>query len=297
MNILLIDDDKYLLKLLTRPLTKFGHSITEANDGRQGWELFVEDPSRFDVIVTDINMPEMDGVELLKRLREKEYDLPVIVMTGDGDIQSSIKVLRLGAFDFLLKPFQAEELLTIFGKLEAVQEDQKKQFHDLPFFTENIDISIRSQIKMVSSVGTFLQNRIRSFCKLYKINVRNIGLCLHEALVNAIIHGNLKIPSSLKEESPVKFERLLHTREASPKYANKPVKIHCQITTEHLKFVIEDEGQGFKPQKLRYSDPFMMSPAGRGILLITAFMDKVSWNKTGNCITMIKYLHTSSLND
>jgi YesN/AraC family two-component response regulator len=249
------------------------------------------------VIVTDINMPEMDGVKLLKRLREKEYDLPVIVMTGDGNIQASIKVLRLGAFDFLLKPFQAKELLSIFDKLEAVQEDQKKQFHDLPFFTENIDISIRSQLKMVSSVGTFLQNRIRAFCKLYKINVRNIGLCLHEALINAIIHGNLQIPSSLKEESSVKFERLLHKREASPKYANKEVKIRCQITTEHLKFVIEDEGQGFKPQKLRYADPFTMNPSGRGILLIKAFMDNVSWNETGNCITMIKDLRTSSPND
>ena len=90
MNILLIDDDENLLKLLTRPLKKYGHSIAEANNGSQGWELFRENPHRFDVLVTDLDMPILGGVELLKRLREKEYEIPVIVISGCEDIQSVI---------------------------------------------------------------------------------------------------------------------------------------------------------------------------------------------------------------
>src|SRR5512137_2341844 len=113
MHILLIDDDPHLLRFLKRSLTKSGHSTIEAHDGKQGWEVFLERSQAFDVIVTDIDMPVLSGVELLKRLREKAYDIPVIVMTGHDDLQFSIEVLRLGAFDFLLKPFRAKELLAV----------------------------------------------------------------------------------------------------------------------------------------------------------------------------------------
>lgn len=295
MNILLIDDETNLLKLLRRPLIKSGHSIIEAQNGKQGWELFLEYSHKFDVIVTDIKMPVLDGVELLKRLREKEYDTPVVIITGYEDIQSSIEVLRLGAFDFLLKPFKAQELLTILEKLEAVQENKKKQFTDLPCFHERIEISISSQTQIITTVGSFLQSRVKPFCLLHKINVRNIGLCLHEALVNAIIHGNLEIASSIKNEDPEQFERLIKEREADACYADREVSVRCRITPKQLAFEIQDQGPGFDPSILRFSDPLHMIPTGRGILIITSFMDEVFWNASGNMITMIKYLQQSEL--
>ncbi len=294
MNILLIDDESNLLKLLRRPLIKCGHSITEAHDGKQGWELFLENSHTFDVIVTDIKMPVLDGVDLLKRLREKEYDTPVIIMTGYEDIKSSIEVLRLGAFDFLLKPFQAKELIEILEKLKTVQENRKRQFEELPCFHEQIHITIDSQTKLIPTVGSLLQNRVKLFCSLHKINVRNIGLCLHEAMVNAIIHGNFDVPSTLKNESPEDFEALVKEREADPTYRDKQVRIKCQVSIKRLIFEIADEGKGFNPDILHFLDPLHMLPSGRGILIITSFMDKVFWNKNGNCITMIKNLQTPS---
>ncbi len=290
MNILMIDDEPNLLKLLRRPLTKRGHTITEAHDGEQGWKLFLESSNKFDVILTDIRMPVLDGVELLKRLREKEYDIPVIIMTGDGNLQSSIEVLRLGAFDFLLKPFKAADLFAIFDKLQAIQENKKRQVEELPCVAENIEISIYSQTELITTAGSFLQDRVKLFCQLHKIDIRNISLCLHEALANAVIHGNLEIPSSLKNESPEKFETLLKERESIPEFAKRTVMIRCQITTKYLKFEIADEGKGFDPKQLEYSDPLKMIPTGRGIVIITSFMDKVYWNDTGNRITMIKNL-------
>ena len=290
MNVLLIDDDKYLLKMLRLPLRDAGHSLSEATDGREGWECFIGNPHYFDVIVTDLKMPVLNGVELLKRLREKDYEIPVIIISGYEDIQSSIEVLRLGAFDFLLKPFQAKELLEILEKLDTVLKNQKRQLLDLPFFTEDIRISIHSQTALIPAAGAFLQDRVKLFCKMHRIDVRNIGLCLHEAMVNAVIHGNLEIPSSIKDESPDEFERLLREREAEPRYAERRVDIRCEVTTEQLSFEIRDEGKGFEPQKLQFSDPALMIPSGRGILIISAFMDNVFWNESGNRITMIKEL-------
>lgn len=290
MNVLLIDDDKYLLKMLRLPLRDGGHVLTEAVDGREGWECFMGNPHAFDVIVTDLKMPVLSGVELLERLREKGYDIPVIIISGYEDIKSSIEVLRLGAFDFLLKPFSAKELLEILEKLDTVLNNQKRQLLDLPFFTEDIRISIHSQTQLIPSAGAFLQDRVKLFCKMHRIDVRNIGLCLHEAMVNAVIHGNLEISSSIKNESSDEFESLLRDREADPHYAERRVDIRCEVTTEQLYFEIRDEGEGFEPKALHLFDPGLMVPSGRGILIITAFMDKVFWNERGNRITMIKGL-------
>ena len=290
----MIDDESNLLKLLKHPLTRCGHSITEAHNGNQGWQLFSESSSKFDVIVTDIKMPVLDGVELLKRLRAKEYDIPVVIMTGYNDVQATIEVLRLGAFDFLLKPFKAEDLLVTLDKLEAIQQNRKKQIEDLPFFTENINIAILSQTKLIAPAGSFLQDRVKLFCKLHKIDDRNVSLCLHEALVNAVIHGNLEVPSEVKIESPEKFEKLVKEREAMSTFAERQVTIRCQITTAHLKFEVEDEGQGFDSSHVKYLDPSRVVPTGRGILIITSFMDRVFWNEIGNCITMIKAFQTLS---
>ncbi|MCP4400875.1 MAG: response regulator [bacterium] len=290
MNILLIDDDKFLLKMLRLPLRDGGHSLTEAVDGRKGWDCFMGNPHHFDVIVTDLKMPVLSGVALLKRLREKGYEIPVIIISGYEDIQSSIEVLRLGAFDFLLKPFEANELLEILEKLDTVQENQKRQLQDLPFFTEDIRISIHSQTHLIPSAGAFLQDRVKLYCKMHRIDVRNIGLCLHEAMVNAVIHGNLEISSSIKNKSPDEFESLLRRREADPHYAERLIDIRCRVTTEQLYFEIGDEGKGFEPKELQFSDPALMIPSGRGILIITAFMDKVFWNERGNRVTMIKNL-------
>ncbi|PIE35081.1 hypothetical protein CSA56_05610 [candidate division KSB3 bacterium] len=295
MNILLIDDDENLLKRLARPLKKCGHSISEAIDGRQGWELFLENPHRFDVIVTDIKMPVLDGVELLKRLRKKNYDTPVIIISDCEDIKSSIEVLRFGAFDFLLKPFQVKELVEILKKLEAIHENQKELFRGLPFFTEDITISIHSQTQQIPHIGAFLQERVKLFCKMHKISIHNIGLCLHEALVNAVVHGNLEIPSSLKNESPEHFNRELKRREADSRYAERKVFVRCKVTANQLIFDIEDEGNGFEATELvGLANPLMMSPSGRGVLIIMALMDEVSWNDTGNRITMIKYFNEVS---
>jgi DNA-binding response OmpR family regulator len=294
MNILLIDDESNLLKLLRLPLTKRGHTITEAHNGKQGWDLFLDQSNVFDVIVTDIRMPVLNGVELLKRLREKDYDIPVIIISAYEDIQSSIEVLRLGAFDFLLKPFKAKDLLAILERLEALQAHRKKPLEDISCFTEQINISIRSQTRFVTSVVSLLQERIKLFCKLQKIEVRNIGLCLHEALVNAVIHGNLEIPSELKNQSPQAFEKLLHEREASPSFANRQVYVRCQITTTQITFEIEDQGIGFNPEIIKHSDPLQMLPTGRGILIITSIMDEVCWNSSGTCITMRKHFYTTA---
>lgn len=290
MHVLLVDDDVRWLNVLMRVLTMANHTVTSAQSGKEGWEVFLSHPDQFDVVVTDVEMPDLNGLELLERLRNKAYDLPVVIMTGHQDIKFSIQGLRLGASDFLMKPFKFEELLDVLTKLESLQMNKKRTLEDIARFSDDITLVIASQTRLIATVVTLLQDRLKLFCEMHKINVRNIGLCLHEALANAIIHGNLEIASALKNDMPEMFEQLLQEREQLPEFRDRQVHIHCQITPQQFTFEITDQGKGFNVQAAQNPDPLQLHPTGRGLLIITAMMDQVTWNDRGNHITMLKYL-------
>lgn len=297
MNVLMIDDDSHVRKILSRTLSQHDHAVAEAHNGQEGWNLFLEHSEVFEVIITDIEMPVLNGIEFLKRLRIKGYTVPVIVMTGHKDINYSIQMLRLGAFDFLLKPFQVRDLLDSLEKLEALQMNKKKAFQELQCFSEQIQIAIPSQIHLVSNVVSLLQDRIQLFCELHKIDARNIGVCLHEALANAVIHGNLEVASAIKNESPERFDALVSEREKQVGFGTRQVVIKCQLTPKMLKFQVQDEGTGFDPRGVTQADPGTLFPSGRGILIMRAFMDDVRWNVQGNCVTLLKMLDTTPVDE
>jgi two-component system response regulator HydG len=108
-RILIIDDDEAVRGSLERTLRGAGHSVQAAVSGEQGFEL--ARGGAFDVILSDVQMPGMSGLDLLRKLREARVDSTFIVMTGFGTIDTAIEAMRLGAVDFLQKPFFREELL------------------------------------------------------------------------------------------------------------------------------------------------------------------------------------------
>ena len=108
-TILIIDDDDLVRGSLEMFLKRRGHRTMTAGDGKQGLEMVAA--HKPDLVLLDLRMPGMDGLEVLKVLREREEDLPVIVVSGAGVIGDVVMSLRLGAWDFLLKPFEDLEIL------------------------------------------------------------------------------------------------------------------------------------------------------------------------------------------
>ena len=99
MLLLLVDDDPELLDSLGLVLELSGHIVVKAHNGEEAWDTFSESPGLFDAILTDINMPYLDGIELLNRIRNHEYDVPVVVITGHGDLDLCLQALKLSAYD------------------------------------------------------------------------------------------------------------------------------------------------------------------------------------------------------
>jgi CheY-like chemotaxis protein len=119
-RILLIDDDAALRSLLSLTLTHFGHTVIEARHGKEGLRLFPH--ARADLVLTDLMMPEMEGIELMMELRKKQPPVKVIVMSGGGRYGAAEylrMVTMMGAAKVLTKPFSQETLLAAIQEVLA----------------------------------------------------------------------------------------------------------------------------------------------------------------------------------
>ena len=117
MRILIVDDEKIKRITLADDLSAVGHEVVAAADGEDAWTQL--QTAQFDVVVSDLKMPRLDGIELLKRIKQgRMADMAVIMMTAYGSIPVAVEAMRLGAFDFVTKPFRNEDLFPLLARLD-----------------------------------------------------------------------------------------------------------------------------------------------------------------------------------
>ena len=107
-NILIVDDEKEVLELLSELVEKLDYNPLVASSGRDALDIL--DKTKIDVILSDMVMPEMDGIELLKRVKARKGDIPFLVITGHPTIETAVETIKKGAYDYLPKPFQIEDV-------------------------------------------------------------------------------------------------------------------------------------------------------------------------------------------
>ncbi|HMT29289.1 MAG TPA: sigma-54 dependent transcriptional regulator [Bacteroidia bacterium] len=108
-KILIIDDEKSIRNTLKEILTYEGYEVTEAQDGMEGLKFVEKD--KFDIILSDIKMPKMDGIEVLEKLQEISPETPVVMISGHGNIDTAVEAIRKGAFDYISKPLDLNRML------------------------------------------------------------------------------------------------------------------------------------------------------------------------------------------
>ena len=117
MRILVVDDEKIKRITLADDLASQGHDVVMAGDGEEAIAKLSQ--GRFDVVVTDLKMPKLDGIELLKRIKQDPLaDVEVIMMTAYGSIPVAVEAVKLGAFDFLTKPFRNEDVFPLLARID-----------------------------------------------------------------------------------------------------------------------------------------------------------------------------------
>src|SRR4051812_33284023 len=125
-RILVVDDDALSREFLVEAITALGYKPIEAKNGQEAIERAQHQNP--DMMLTDLRMPGMDGMELLKKIREVSPDLPSVMITAQGTIESAVQAMRQGASDFLLKPCTAEAIEVVIDRIERttrlVRENQ-----------------------------------------------------------------------------------------------------------------------------------------------------------------------------
>ncbi len=117
-NVLVVDDDYHMRLALKESLTKAGYAVSVAEDGMEAVDAVKKNP--LDLMITDVKMPRLNGMDLLSHVREMSPLLPVILITGYGTIQDAVRVIKEGAFDYIQKPFNTETLYSVVKRALAV---------------------------------------------------------------------------------------------------------------------------------------------------------------------------------
>lgn len=274
-RVLVVDDDGPVRRLLTKALDKAGMSVTTAEDGVEALQQLRK--RKFDVMLLDVWMPRMNGLELLSQLRERPVKPKVVVMTGDTRPETLLTAVREQVFQCIAKPFTAADVVALVEKAAA-----------MPASAPAIQvISARPDwVELLVPCDRDSADRIHEFMVRLKTDLPqdvrdNVGQAFRELLCNAVEWGGKLDP-------------------------NKTVRISYLRTKRMLLYRISDPGSGFKFEELDHAacsnppnDPVHhmsireqkgLRAGGFGLLLTRSIVDELLYNEQQNEVVFIKYL-------
>jgi two-component system response regulator AtoC len=123
-RILVVDDEDKMRRLLEMALLAMGHDVAQAADGKEALARFADGP--FDLVLTDLRMPNLDGIGLLRALRERGEEVPVVVLTAHGSVETAVEAMKLGAVDYIIRPFEMSTVELAVTRALAMEQVQRE---------------------------------------------------------------------------------------------------------------------------------------------------------------------------
>jgi CheY-like chemotaxis protein/anti-sigma regulatory factor (Ser/Thr protein kinase) len=262
--------------------------VVYAADGVEGLALIAtESPA---VVLTDLQMPRLGGLELVEEVRQQYPLVPIVLMTADGSQEIAIQALQAGAASFVPKRNLVEDLTpTLQRVLAASQVDRRRQQFLASVTDFECRLALENDHALVPVLITHLQEYLLRMGLCDQHSRTRVGVALEEALSNGMYHGNLELSSDLRQDGGNAYHQLAQKRRHLAPYCDRRLHVHVHLTRDEGRFVIRDEGPGFDTSKLPDpTDPEnLLRPSGRGLLLIRTFMAEARHNDSGNEITLV----------
>lgn len=293
-TVLVVDDNPMDLHLAGGCIEEENMSVLYAEDGHRALEMIRA--SSPDIVLTDLNMPECDGLQLVRECKKLDATLPVILMTAVGSESIAVDALNAGASSYVAKRNMRQDLKSALHIVSqaATSRQRRQQVHRFMTRTASQFVIDNDRADAAALVG-YLQDTLRVGDICDEGELIRIGTALTEALVNAIDHGNLELDSSLRDRDDHVYYTMAKERRTEEPYRDRSVFVTSNVTKSEAVFTVRDEGPGFDPSTLPDpTDPEnLIRSHGRGLMLIRTFMDQVTYNDTGNEITMYKYARSA----
>ncbi|MGO9110100.1 MAG: response regulator [Thermoguttaceae bacterium] len=261
--------------------------IDYAENGREALARLARRP--VDLVVTDLLMPEINGLQLVAAMREKYPRIPVILMTSQGSEDIAVQALQQGAASYVPKRLLLRYLWETVAKVlkAAVDDRGRARLIQCMLRTESV-FHLENDPALFEPLVRYLQEETIRLGVCAEADRVRIGIALEEALANALYHGNLDIASELRETHG--YRDLILARRSQAPYQDRRIEVEARINRFEAAFAIRDEGAGFDPNSLPDpTEPANIEMAsGRGIFLMRAFMDDVLYNEAGNAVVLVK---------
>lgn len=290
ITLLIVDDSSLEHKMicgLLKPME--GLRIVVAGDGVKALEALERESP--DLILTDLVMPDMDGLELVQRVRSRFPAIPIILMTAHGSEEAAMRALRAGAANYIPKRDLGRDLVeTIQGILRITDVDRQRRRLLRCLEHRETVFRLGNDANLIVSLMDLVQEELDGMGVLDRMSRIRVSVALQEALTNSMYHGNLELSSDLRQDDERCFYREAEARRRQEPYASRHIEVGIKLDRREATFSIVDEGPGFDTSRLdcEVSAENLMRVGGRGLLLIRTFMDLVSYSRGGRCITMVK---------
>jgi CheY-like chemotaxis protein/anti-sigma regulatory factor (Ser/Thr protein kinase) len=287
----LVVDDAPVDRLMTGALIEqiSGWHALYAESGEDALAAIARERPR--IVLTDLNMPKMDGLALVEEVHRLYPAVPVVLMTAYGNEEIALQALREGAASYVPKKSLERDLALTLERVAAAA--QVEHCHQ-----RLLERLAQAELQFVLDSDRFLVVPLVAHLRSYLVR---LGLCdetamtrvciaLEEALLNAIFHGNLELSSDLRQDGEEAYYRLAEERRGVTPFRDRQVFCNVRLSRAEFSVTIRDEGPGFDPRTLPDpTDPANLGRiGGRGLLLIRTFMDSVTHNRSGNEITLVK---------
>lgn len=292
-TILVVDDsqvERFLVKSLLVRHPEYRVELAE--HGKEAMAMIAAAPP--DLVVTDLMMPEMDGLELVREVRHRYPDLPIILMTAYGDETTAIDALEAGAASYVPKSKRAERLPETVARLvehARAHRNRARLGERLLEYTGRF--SLENDLSLIRALVDHVQTVMADQGFGDTVERVRTGEAFEQALLNAMYHGNLEIDEHelaqvRSELDDQRLDQLVSQRCREPRIGQRRVLVVVRLTPVEVRFVIRDEGRGFDPsfaKSYATSDRFERG-SSRGLTLIESLMDEVKFNECGNEMTM-----------
>ena len=298
MSIILVVDDSHVdRKLVGGMLSNIeNYTIEFASNGIEA--LRVIQKSAPDLLLTDLFMPEMDGLHLVESIRQQIPALPIILMTSQGNEETAAEALQRGASSYVPKRLLSRYLHSTVERLLLAAKEQYSREKLLGSMQRSQCVfSLSSDLDLIPSLVGYFQESMSHMGLCDESERLRVSVALEEALTNAVHHGNLEVSSKLREKNDNAYYQLINERRKQSPYRDRHVRVQVSMSDGAAKFVVMDEGPGFDVSQL--PDPTnpenLEKASGRGVMLMRTFMDEVVYNDAGNEVTLVKRTKSSGI--
>ncbi|MGA2031969.1 MAG: response regulator [Thermoguttaceae bacterium] len=250
-----------------------------------------------ELVITDLLMPQMDGLQLVSIIQRSYPQVPVILMTSQGSEETAVRALQLGAASYVPKRLIARDLPETIRKVILVSTQQRGQRRLMGCMTHSESTFVLgNDASLFGPLIEYLQDSTVRMGLCNDADRTRVGVALEEALANALFHGNLEAGSELREQDAETYYTIIETRRQQVPYKDRLINVEARLGRDEAIFVIADSGTGFDPASLPDpTDPVNLEKAsGRGILLMRTFMDEVRYSPAGNQVTLVKRRRTQA---